>query len=482
MAVFRLFSSYRARAGISSKPILMNDVTSLTYDHVFETTSSLEDLIGSRNLIICLTENALDLYHLLVSVIDSGNIPLLVDHQIDDISLASILEKYRANYLVVPINHNITRESSTILLCKGKFCLIKMRNTNSRKIKLRDLAILLPTSGSTGSSRYVRVSYTNLQSQAKAIAQYLNLTNKSKTLSTLPVSYSFGFSIFNSFLYARGLIYVSDMTPLSKGYWDLLDDQRISSISGVPFSFEIWKRMGFLDRKLQHLNTITQAGGNLDKKTKLEFLEYCDSNDKQFFVMYGQTEATARMSYVPPFRLRDKIESIGLPIPGGRLTIRNEQGSLINKPNLVGELVYAGENVTLGYSTNFLDLEFPDANKGILNTGDLGFYDEEGFFYITGRLKRIAKINGNRINLDEIDRELNRIGIMAVTIDRSNRLHVYTESHGSTQKILDFFQSHVRILKNCVKVFQLEALPRLSNGKLDYKGFDKLDEMDSRVF
>ena len=152
------------------------------------------------------------------------------------------------------------------------------------------------------------------------------------------------------------------------------------------------------------LKTITQAGGKLNDELNLEFSKYCNNTNKRFFVMYGQTEATARMSYLPHENSIDKLGSIGIPIPGGEFSLINKDMQKVNKPNTVGELIYKGKNVSLGYASCIADLKKGDENKGILHTGDLATRDVDGYYYIVGREKRFVKLFGNRVNLDETER------------------------------------------------------------------------------
>ena len=142
------------------------------------------------------------------------------------------------------------------------------------------------------------------------------------------------------------------------------------------------------------LKTITQAGGKLNDELNLEFSKYCNNTNKRFFVMYGQTEATARMSYLPHENSIDKLGSIGIPIPGGEFSLINKDMQKVNKPNTVGELIYKGKNVSLGYASCIADLKKGDENKGILHTGDLATRDVDGYYYIVGRENGLSNFLG----------------------------------------------------------------------------------------
>ncbi|MFN3874266.1 MAG: AMP-binding protein, partial [Ignavibacterium sp.] len=169
------------------------------------------------------------------------------------------------------------------------------------------------------------------------------------------------------------------------------------------YTYQMLKRTGFDKLDLPSLRTMTQAGGKLNEEMIKFFADYAEKRIIRFFVMYGQTEATARISYVPCEKLKSKIGSIGISIPGGKLNLMKD-GIEITEPHQTGEIVYEGENVMLGYAESTEDLTKGNELNYILHTGDLGYFDEDRFFYITGRIKRFIKMFGLRINLDEVQK------------------------------------------------------------------------------
>jgi acyl-CoA synthetase (AMP-forming)/AMP-acid ligase II len=192
--------------------------------------------------------------------------------------------------------------------------------------------------------------------------------------------------------------------------------------------------------------------------------------------MYGQTEATARISYVPAETLREKIGSIGIPIPGGEIKIVND-GIEITTPTEIGEIVYRGENVMLGYAENRKDLSKGDELGGLLYTGDLGYKDNEGFFYVTGRMKRFIKIFGLRINLDDIQKMVeNHFRISAACTGKDDLLRILVQTDDLTVE--------VNVRNEILKVYKLNfttvvvkatnEIPTNSSGKYDY---NKINEM-----
>ena len=221
---------------------------------------------------------------------------------------------------------------------------------------------------------------------------------------------------------------MTDKTVFFRDFWNVFNEYKCSSFAGVPYTYTMLKRINFDKIELPTLRTMTQAGGKLSEEFIRHFNQYALEKRVNFFVMYGQTEATARITYVPPERLSDKIGSIGISIPGGELKIIND-GMETTAPKVIGEIVYNGENVMLGYAENRNDLCKGDELDGLLYTGDLGYKDEDGFFYVTGRMKRFIKIFGLRINLDEVQKMIeNHFGISAACTGKDDLLKVLVHS------------------------------------------------------
>ena len=185
--------------------------------------------------------------------------------------------------------------------------------------------------------------------------------------------------------------------------------------------------------------------------------------------MYGQTEATARMTYLPFEKIENKIESIGKPIDGGRIKIFGKNGNLVKKPYEEGVLSYEGKNVMLGYASNLNDLGKGDIQKGKLSTGDVGYYDDEKYYYITGRLNRFIKIYGLRVNLDEIDHWLKKKKFNAIADGSDDKLVIYFEVSGFQKS--SFLKTFIKVFKihpNNIRIVKINCIPYLKNGKIDY--------------
>ncbi|MGW4473975.1 AMP-binding protein [Nonomuraea sp. NPDC004354] len=320
-----------------------------------------------------------------------------------------------------------------------------------------DLAVLLTTSGSTGNPKLVRLSHRAVMANARAIAQALRLTPADVAPTSLPLHYSYGLSVLNSHLAAGATIVLTGASLLERPFWRQLAEHRCTSLAGVPYQYEMLRRLRFDPAAHPALTTLTQAGGRLRPELVAEFATKVD----RFFVMYGQTEATARIAVLPPERLPDKLGSAGVALPGGALGVEN------------GEIVYRGPNVMMGYATSAADLARGDDLGGVLRTGDLGYVDEEGFLFVTGRVKRIAKVYGVRVNLDDVERLLRDCGPVAAT-GGDDRVTVWTEGldRGAREALARRLAGELRLHWSGFDVREVDRLPLLATGKIDYRALE----------
>ena len=337
------------------------------------------------------------------------------------------------------------------------------------------LSVLLSTSGTTGSPKLVRLSHDNLRANARSIAHYLELTPDERAISSLPFHYSYGLSVLNSHLFAGGSVVVSDQSVMRPELWSAVREHACTSFAGVPYAYQIMRRVGFDKMELPTLRTLTQAGGKLPDNVTAHYQKLMAARGGRFFTMYGQTEATARMSYLPPARAADKPGSIGIAIPEGTLRVVDlGSGETLHEPLTTGELVYSGPNVMLGYASTADELALGDTQHGELRTGDLGHADAEGFFYVTGRLKRFAKVYGLRVNLDDVEGRLRQHGPAAVVSD-DERISVFVEfGEPSEHEALRAELAEIYKLNlNTFRVQRVDTLPLLASGKIDYESLQQ---------
>lgn len=426
--------------------------------------------VSSRQLVFILCQNEIESICGYVGFLRKRVVPVMLDAQIEIGLLRSLIEKYRPAYVYCPIEKRTEIVFSESLWIGEKYCLLEL-DRNEACVKVEQLALLLTTSGSTGSPKLVKQSYANIQSNAEAIVTYLELNADEKPIVTLPMHYTYGLSIIHSHLQVGATILVTRYPVNNKNFWDFFRREGATSFGGVPYTYEMLKRIHFFKMELPTLKTMTQAGGKLSMELHEEFAAYAMKMEKRFVVMYGQTEATARMSYLPAEKSLEKIGSIGIPIPGGRLELINIEGKKITEPFVTGELIYSGPNVTMGYAESREDLDGGDMFKGILHTGDMAQYDEDGFLYVVGRLKRFLKLFGSRINLDEVDRLIrkNFCDLECATSGTDEKMISYITDAQKLDVVKKFILETMHVNSSAVEVRYISEIPKNSAGKILYK-------------
>jgi acyl-CoA synthetase (AMP-forming)/AMP-acid ligase II len=329
-----------------------------------------------------------------------------------------------------------------------------------------DLALLLSTSGSTGSPKLVRLSLASLEANAASIATYLGLDESARAITSLPLSYSYGLSVLTSHLVAGGSLVLNSASVIDPEFRQLCDRHRVTGIAGVPYSYELMERSGFVRNLPGSITTLTQAGGRLPPHQVASIAADAQSRGVRFYVMYGQTEATARIAYVPPAQIAEHPDAVGMAIPGGRFWLEDDDGVVIERTGIAGELVYEGPNVMLGYAEQRADLA-KGREMSVLHTGDVAIRGEDGLYRIVGRKSRFVKLFGLRIGLDDVERQFRDRGIEAVVTGDDTMLAVLVPEGSDTPELSAWLSQQLRIPVQAVDVAAGEA-PRLGNGKIDF--------------
>jgi acyl-CoA synthetase (AMP-forming)/AMP-acid ligase II len=339
-----------------------------------------------------------------------------------------------------------------------------------------ELAVLLTTSGTTGSPRFVRLSADNVARNARQIAEALSLGTADRAATTMPLTYSFGLSVLTSHAVSGGSLVVSTRSVIEPPFWDELAHHSATTLAGVPVTYKMLKRLGFADRETS-VDTLIPAGGRLEPELVAHFHEAMTARGGRFFVMYGQTEASPRMSVLPHDLVPAKLGSVGLPLPGGRLRILDAQDHEL-PPMTTGRVVYDGPNVMMGYADSPADLALGDVFGDVLDTGDEGRLDDDGCLYISGRTKRICKLSGVRISLDEVESLAAAIvpdgaDVAAYSTGDDALVLVVEGGHDGPDEIRRTLANRLKVPPKLVTVRVGEVLPRLSNGKPDYRTLQK---------
>jgi long-chain acyl-CoA synthetase len=456
------FKLFQPLAQIIEDDGKQHDVKSILFDG-----DIIFSKIPSGSLVLLLCKNQYESIFFYINSIQRGVVIILLDAKIDISILNPLIDEYTPDFIFAP-KADVTKFNQFSFLLQFRDYTVSENNSKKNIILNPELALLLSTSGTTGSPKLVRLSYNNLLSNASSISQYLSLNKNHRAISSLPMNYSFGLSIINSHLFAGGSILITTESITQRRFWDLFNDFKITSFSGVPYTFEILKNFKLLQMNLPSLKILTQAGGKLSNELAEYFIEFSNNHKVDFFIMYGQTEGTARLSYLQPEFISKKMGSIGKPIPNGNFYIIDEIGNRITKSGLSGELIYEGPNVMLGYAENRLDLEKGDENNQSLQTGDIAYYDEDGFYFIVGRIKRFIKLFGNRVNLDDIENLLKGNGIESACVGRDNYLIVYILDSKHISLTKDFLFTKLGIHFSVFEIRLINNIPKNSSGKTLY--------------
>ncbi|WP_374156990.1 AMP-binding protein [Mycobacterium sp. G7A2] len=332
-----------------------------------------------------------------------------------------------------------------------------------------DLVLLLSTSGSTGSPKLVRLSAHNVLANARAIAEYLELRDTDRAATTLPMSYCYGLSVIHSHLLVGAGLILTDTSVVDDEFWELFRRHRGTSLAGVPYTFDLLDRVGFADMDLPDLRYLTQAGGRLAPERVRAYAELGERSGWRFFVMYGATEATARMAYLPSELARSRPDAIGRPIPGGSFRIDPVEGW----DDGSGELVYQGPNVMMGYAQDRADLARGSALTE-LRTGDIARRGADGLYEVIGRASRFVKMYGLRIDLQQLEAQLRGRGVTAMCTGDGDRIAVAYSGAPGESEVSRAAADVAGLPPAAVTAVRVAALPRTASNKPDYQAVREL--------
>lgn len=447
---------------------IVTETENLTYSSLIDFSKKITAKTKERSVVMIVCSNALEVIAAYVGFIRLNCVVILIDSNLLDNSFEKLIKEYRPNYIFKEKKKNIIKINYNQLSSFGNFELLENRENTDYSVNDK-LALLVATSGSTGSAKFVRISYENVDKNLYQVIDSLNISSKDRSITTMPLNYIYGLSVVNSHLCTGASIILNNYSLVDKKFWELFNNKKASNFSGVPFMYEILDKIDFKSKIGKNLKYITQAGGKLSINLTKKFYEMSLEKNINFITMYGQTEATSRMSYLPWDSLENKMGSIGKPVKDGKFSIIDNNGTIINDAHKVGELVYEGKNVSLGYAMNYLDLEKGDRNKGKLFTGDLAEKDKDEFYFITGRLKRISKIFGIRINLDEVEMLIKNIGFESACTGNDTKLKIFFEKGFNKSELTDRISKLIGIHKSGIYLEKISKIPRNQTGKILYK-------------
>ena len=463
MGLFRAFNKYKNNIAIIDK-----EHSDLSYKQVLKESNKIKKKIKIKSLILIISENTLGSLLAYIFCIINNHVAIIIDSKTNKKNILKVFKNYEPNYIF------LSKEIKTIFnkKCLEKYSFfdqILLKNKINKKKKLnKNLSVLLSTSGSMGSIKFVKLSRNNLKINTDSIINYLKINNKDSAITNLPISYSYMISVINTHLEAGGSIIISKYSLIEKKFWKILKNSKVTSFNGVPYTYEMLIRIGIKNIKINSLKYLTQAGGKLEKNKLKEIINFCKKHNIKFFSMYGQTEASPRISYLKPEFSEKKIGSIGKGLSGNKIYIINDTGKKILEPYVEGEIICEGKNVFMGYSKNYNDLNRPNEKNYKLKTGDLGFFDKDGFFFITSRISRITKIFGNRIDLGDLESLMKQKGYKVVCLSDNKIIFIFIEKKYNKTNLINTISQITNLNISSFKLIKLKYFPRTSNNKVSY--------------
>lgn len=435
---------------------------SISYGDICDFSIEFAKFVPQRSLIFLLSENRIGSLLGYTSCLINKIVPLVISAKTEAGLYDHLRDLYRPAFLWVP-NSLVTNLGYEALFSAWDYSLVK---TGLPPVELyEELSLLLPTSGSTGSPKLVRHSYRNIEANAENVKRLFELTEEEKAMAILPMHYTMGLSVIASHLFAGATLLLSNRSLLDKGFWAMLKEA--TSFTGVPYSYEILAKMRFTRMDLPNLKIITQGGGKLTPEMFHSLAQYAHDKGKKFIATYGQSECTARMAYLPAELALTKTCSIGFAEPGGQLSIVDSERNETFEGEATGEMVYRGENVTLGYATCLEDLKKGDENHGIMHTGDLAHRDADGCYFIVGRMKRFLKIFGLRIGLDEVENLIkSEYQTDCYCKGDDQQLIVLTTNSAIADQLPSFIEEKTHLFHQNIKVKVVDAILRNEAGKV----------------
>ena len=430
-------------------------------------SNNLAKNLENNNLMFLICENNIESILFYLSSIKKNCALVLLEKNITSFNLNSLISKYQPKFIFInkKNSHNLSKFSKKKIY--KNYVLLENKKKTQIKIN-KNLKVLISTSGTTGNPKYVKLTKQNIDTNSLSILKYLRINNKDTTITTLPMNYVYGLSIINTHILAGATIVLNNYSVFDNKFWSSLINNKITNINGVPYLYEILDKIKFLEKDLSSIKFFTQAGGKIEKKIQRKLIHFCLKNKKKIFFMYGAAEATARMSYLPWLSAEKKIGSIGKAIKGGKFWLEDKKGKKINRSNKIGELIYSGKNVSPGYANSYHDLAESN-NCKILRTGDFAKRDEDGFYYLMGRSDRFIKIQGNRINLEDIEIYLSSFGIKSVCkLNKKNKIAIFIEKNIDEMMLLKRIKDKISIHPSNFLIKKINKFPINKNFKISY--------------
>lgn len=451
--------------------LIDNEENRVTYGELAALMDTVGDLVEPRSLIFLLCKNTVGSMVGYLGFVEHDAVPVTLNARIDPELLTNLLTIYTPAYIWAPAEEE-NRFAYEKMYENYGYVLLK---TGNEPYPLNEkLQLCMTTSGSTGSPKLVRYKKGNLEANAKNVAIAFGWTAEERPICDLGMQYTMGLNVINTHLYVGATVLLTTYNLMSGEFWDYIKAERATNFTGVPFSYDIFYRLHFDRMDLPDLHTLSQGGGKLTDARFTQLAEYAQRTGKRFIASFGTTETSARMACLPAELALTKTGSIGKAIPEGELFLIDEEGNELTDPVAEGEMCYRGPNVTMGYASCKEDLNKGDEFNGEYHTGDMARRDEDGCYFVTGRLSRFLKLLSYRVSLDQSERLIQqKFGIECACSGTDQRMNIYITDKSKKGDVVDYIASKTNLYKTLFKVFVLDELLRNDSGKLRYKDMDE---------
>ena len=454
------------KATISADIVSSTELTPCALSQLQKEIKNIKEFIDNRSISFVMCKNTVGAMIGYLGFVDQDVVPLLLSDRIDRDLLKALLSEYTPKYLWLPTDDKKDFDYPVVYEKFG-YSLLKTKN---EIYQINDLLqLLMTTSGTTGSPKLVRYKKGNLEANAKNVALAFGWTEKERAICDLGMQYTMGLNVINTHLYVGATVLLTTYNLMSHEFWDYIQKEQGTNFTGVPFSYDILFKLHFERMNLPCLKTLSQGGGKISDTRFVQLAEYAAKAGKRFIASFGTTETSARMTCLPPEYALVKTGSIGRAIPEGELFLINNEGKVLQEPITEGELCYRGPNVSMGYAEKREDLLKGDEFKGEYHTGDLARRDEDGFYYVTGRMSRFLKLLSYRVSLDQCERLIqDEFGIECACSGTDQRMEIFITDSDKKNRVLEYIIKKTGLFRNLFKVNVIEKIPRNDFGKIRY--------------
>ncbi len=430
-----------------------------TYKTIFENSDKLKMVLGDRCVILVLCDRNLETISFVLELMLQGYVPLLMPNDINLIVLNKLIEAYKPSYVYLSNVDEFGKENryEKIMLKLENHYVLKLFGYNYKLNE--ELALLLTTSGTTGSRKLVRISYNNLHYSCLYSCKKHMIREEHRGILSLPINHILGFIFCLWQWYVGATVVITQDLIYSDKFEKVFIENKINNFVGVPWQFSVLNKLDFWnEEKVKNLNFAMVAGSRIIKEDVDNLINRLNN---KILIAYGMTEVTGEIASIP---LKDcpEIEVVGC--------VMNED--FIEIDNKSSEIIVSNNRVCLGYANSFQDLDLGNVNKGKINTGDIGYIDERGNLYIKGRISRYIKILGKRISLDEIECLINKtLNENIVCIEKNDELCICCDSTLDEEvykKIKDFVTWDLKINKQFFNLVRVDNIPLTESGKVNY--------------